>query len=130
MEGFVTDTMAIILWLEMRRMPARIKTIFKRIEANEALLYVPGMVLIELGYLSEKNRIDISLQETITYCRSNKNIIQHPADIKIIEKTFEIKDIPELHDRIIAASGRLLNYPVITNDPNIIASKFVTTVWN
>jgi predicted nucleic acid-binding protein len=42
---------------------------------------------------------------------------------------FEISDIPELHDRIIAATAIHRNAPLITNDPVIAASKFLKTLW-
>jgi predicted nucleic acid-binding protein len=41
----------------------------------------------------------------------------------------QITDIPELHDRIIAGTARLLNLELITNDPVIRASQFVKSVW-
>ena len=37
----------------------------------------------------------------------------------------EITDIHELHDRLIAATARYLDLPLITNDPVIRASEFV-----
>ena len=36
--------------------------------------------------------------------------------------------LPELHDRLIAATAKHLDLPIITNDPDICASEFVTTV--
>ena len=46
----------------------------------------------------------------------------------IIKTTFEIKDIPELHDGLIAGTARHLNIPLITNDPVILKSKSVKCV--
>ena len=40
-----------------------------------------------------------------------------------------ITDIPELHDRLIAATARIHNVELITNDPVIQASAFVRTIW-
>jgi predicted nucleic acid-binding protein len=37
----------------------------------------------------------------------------------------QIDDIPEFHDRLIAATARYLDLPLITNDPVIIRSTFV-----
>jgi predicted nucleic acid-binding protein len=113
MQGFVTDTMAVILKLENRRMPQAAKAIFLKAESKEVKRYVPGIVLAEIGYLAEKGRIDIKLQQVWD----------------VIRNAFEINDIPELHDRLVAASGRNPDCPIVTNDPKIIASKFVTTLW-
>ena len=37
-----------------------------------------------------------------------------------------IDDIPEMHDRLIAATACYLDLPLITNDPVIRGSRFVT----
>jgi len=128
MDAYVADTMAVILWMERRRLPPKVKGIFHKVEIREVKLYIPAMVLLEVGYLSEKSRIEITLQDAITYL-NKQNVLIHPIDIDIIRNTFEINDIPELHDRVIAASGKALGYPIITNDPKIISSKFVSTFW-
>jgi len=49
--------------------------------------------------------------------------------VKTIKKTFEINDIPELHDRIIAGTALKAGFKLITNDPNISRSKFVEVIW-
>jgi len=110
-------------------MPRNAKSLFTKAERNEVILHIPAMVLVEIGYLSERKRIEITLQDAITYLNKHPILID-AIDIELIRNAFEIKDIPELHDRLIAASGRICGYPVITNDPKIVASKFVSTVWD
>ena len=129
MNGFVTDTMAIILWMEKRKMPPKAKTIFMKAEKNEVKLHVPAMVLAEVGYLAEKKKIEITLPEVIAYLNKH-NIHIHAIDIELVRNAFEINDIPELHDRLIATSARVHKYPLITNDPKIVASRFLSTVWD
>jgi len=129
MEEYVTDTMAIVLWLEKRKMPEKAKSVFKLLEDKKAILHIPGMAIVEVGYLYEKGRIDINISDVLSYLNSQDNVHFQPIDVNVIIATYEINDIPELHDRIIAATGRLLNFPVITNDPTIIASSFVGTIW-
>lgn len=46
----------------------------------------------------------------------------------ISDKIFEIKDIPELHDRLIAGTAKYLNLPLITNDPIILKSESVICI--
>lgn len=59
---FATDTMGLVLRLEQRRLPQRIKQVFEAIEHGEGTLAIPAMMLAEIGYLSERRRIDTSLQ--------------------------------------------------------------------
>lgn len=130
MDSFVSDTMAVILWLEKRRMPKNAKEIFSRAEKNEVKLYVPAMVVVEVGYLSEKKKIEISLHSVVSYINKFENITLKVVDADVIQCAFKITDIPELHDRLIAAAGMQLNCPIITNDPKIIASQFVANIWD
>ena len=88
------------------------------------------MVLAEVGYLSERRRIEIRLDDIAAYLTKYGNILTHAMDTELVRTAFEINDIPELHDRRIAGTGRLLGYKIITNDPHVAASKFVSTIWD
>lgn len=46
----------------------------------------------------------------------------------ILKTAAEIDDIPELHDRLIAATAKYLDLPLITNDPEIGASRHITVL--
>jgi len=50
--------------------------------------------------------------------------------LDIIKQAFSIDDIPELHDRIIAATGKMLDIEIITNDPEIKDSNHAKTLWS
>lgn len=128
--SYVVDTMALILKLEQRKLPKDVKSIFEMSEKGEINLYIPSLSLAELSYLSEKGRIGISLNEVKAYLKSFENIKVYPLDLNIIETSFEITDIRELHDRLIAGTARFLNINLITNDPIIQASEFVKTFWS
>ena len=54
-DSYVTDTMAVILRLERRKLGQRIKNIFEKSETGQITLFIPAMVLAEIGYLSERN---------------------------------------------------------------------------
>lgn len=48
----------------------------------------------------------------------------------MIEESFQIDDIPELHDRLIAGTAKKVDVPIITNDPEMEKSKHVDTIWD
>jgi predicted nucleic acid-binding protein len=129
MEEFVTDTMAIVLFLEKRKLPIQIKNIFERADAGDVFIIIPPMVLAEIAYLSEKNRIDLSIASLENYIKQHPNYKIAFMGIDEIKAAFEITDIPELHDRIIAGTAKSLNVKILTNDPVIIASKFIESLW-
>jgi predicted nucleic acid-binding protein len=129
MDRYVVDTMALILRLERRKMPARARSVIEESEAGRATLLVPAIVFAELGYLAEKGRIDTNLQEAHQYLLRYPCISEHPLTFRTVEAAFSIHDVPELHDRLIAGSAHELGIPVITNDPAMEQSSQVTTLW-
>ena len=126
---YATDTMALILRLEKRKLSQKVKTIFDAVEKGKINLMIPAMVLAEIGYLSERNKIDTNLNEVQDYCQKFPTATIEPITEEIIYRSFEIDDIPELHDRIIAGTAFSTNLELITNDPMIIKSKYVSTIW-
>ena len=68
-----------------------------------------------------------------TYCRGelrfrSRNYQFEPLSLEILKVASQIDDMPELHDRLIAATAKYLDLPIITNDPAIRSSKFVTAL--
>jgi len=129
MDRYVTDTMTLVLRMENRKMPEKTKQIFERAERNEVEVYIPSMVLAEIGYLSEKDRIETNIEEVRTYCDNHKSIKEKEITFRSTENAFTISDIPELHDRIIAGAAMELNLGLLTNDPIMEKSDSVKTSW-
>ena len=84
---------------------------------------------MEIGYLSEKLRIDTNISSVLQLIESNKNFTIHSLDSITVIEAFKIKTVPELHDRLIAATASILNATLITNDPIIRKSQYVYTIW-
>ena len=126
---YVTDTVGLVLRLERRRLKPAAKAIFEGAEAKQAVIHIPGMVFAEVLYLSEKGRIFADLQSIMALMQRHPNYREYPMGSAVLRAAAEIRDIPELHDRLIAATARCLNVPLITNDPVIEASCAVDTVW-
>ena len=127
--SYIADTMALVLRLERRRLPQKVKAVFEDAENDNAGIFIPAMVLAEIGYLSERRRIETSLTDAKIYCSDHKLINVEPITELIIEKSFQIDDIPELHDRIIAGTAYSMEMQLLTNDPIISASKYISVVW-
>jgi predicted nucleic acid-binding protein len=126
---FVTDTMGLVLRIEQRRLPPPVKAIFDTGESGNATVYVPTMVFAEILYLAEKQRISVSLRAVAEHLEKFQHYQEYPMSLAVIQAAALITDIPELHDRLIAGTARLLHLDLITNDPTIQASTFVRTVW-
>jgi len=126
---YISDTMALILRLENRKMPKKVKEKFKQAEKGQTEIAVPAIVFAELAYLSERERIDTTLAEVRKYLDKYPTITECAMTISTVEQAFKIDDIPELHDRLIAAAGKELGVPILTNDPDILDSKHVEVIW-
>jgi predicted nucleic acid-binding protein len=126
---FVTDTMGLVLRIEKRRLRPTTKLIFESTELGRTTIYVPTLVFAEIPYLSEKQRIILSIDAVTDYLKKFPHYKEYPMNLNVIHSAAQITDIPELHDRLIAGTARLLNLELITNDPVIQTSNFVKTVW-
>lgn len=125
MDSFVTDTQALVKFMMGNKViNERCHKAFLSADKGESTIIIPAVVLMEVLYLFEKNRINIDLLQTEDLFKS-KNYQFEPLSLEILKTASEITDIPELHDRLIAATARYLDLPLITNDPEIRASKSV-----
>lgn len=121
--------MAIVLYIENRRLPSDIKKIFVDAQNGDSTIYIPTVSLMEIGYLWEKQRIDASIVSILSLAEKCKRFIIYPLYPITVQEAFKIKDIPELHDRLIAATASVLDSDLITNDPIIRKSKHINTIW-
>ena len=124
----VTDTMGLVLRLERRKLSPTAKSLFELAESRSMTIYVPALVLAEILYLSEKQRIGLSVK-VADYMKRFPNYREYPMNLAVVQSAAQITDVPELYDRLIAGTARLLGLNLITNDPIIRASSFVQTVW-
>jgi len=46
-------------------------------------------------------------------------------DIEVIKEMEKLDELPELHDKIIVATARMLNAPLITKDEEIKKSEYI-----
>lgn len=129
MNNYVADTMAIVLYLEKRKLPKEVKFIFNNAEEGKSVISFSTISLMEIGYLFEKKRIDTTIQDVINLTKRYNNFTIHALDENVVLEAFRIKNIPELHDRLITATAAFLKAELITNDPLIHNSQYVKVVW-
>lgn len=129
MNKYVIDTQALIKFLNgVKVINNAIDLILKKADAGENIIIIPAVVIFEIAYLHERARVPVSITDIENIVCSSLNYIEEPLALDIIKSAFEINDIPELHDRLIAGTARYLDLPLITNDPVILRSAFVKCV--
>jgi predicted nucleic acid-binding protein len=126
MNRYVTDTQALVRFLSGGKgISKAADLIFSRADEGENTIVIPAVVLFEIGYLHERGRIAVSVKDLRAVLEDSLNYREEKLSLEIIESSFAITDIPELHDRLIAGTARHLRLPLLTNDPVILASSFV-----
>ncbi len=128
MDSFVTDTQALVKFMMGKKViNDKAHQAFRAADKGEAVIIIPAIVMMEMLYLFEKHRIKISLLQADDLLKS-RNYQFEPLSLEILRTASQIDGIPELHDRLIAATARYLDLPLITNDPVIRESRFVTAL--
>lgn len=93
---------------------------------------VSAISLTEMVYLIEKGRIAATvLNDVLAAIADPKDVLKLVAlDAQIAVKMQDIPrhEIPDLPDRIIAATAQLYNVPVLSRDRRIRAS-VIETIW-
>jgi len=127
---YVADTIAIVRHLsQSKRIGGQAKRILRGADSGVNEIIISGITLMEIMYLSEKGRIGANLTEVVELIAGSDNYLVYPVDTEVILEAKEIKDIPELHDRVIAATARFLDVPLITSDEVMSESESVETIW-
>jgi len=127
---FVADTHALWWYLRSsRRLSPVVEEIFRTARDGNAIVIIPAIVVAELFYLSvrEHQPLDVSaLLEDF----SAENWIEltnlGPAQLEYLRS---FPEIPEMHDRLIAAESVIRSAPLLTVDRLLTASDQVETLW-
>jgi PIN domain nuclease of toxin-antitoxin system len=128
MNEYVTDTQALVKFMQNKLVVNKeYHQIYENAEVGKDIIIIPAIVLMEIMYLCEKNRIPVSVFD-IEQLLDSKNYRLEPLTLEILKVATSIDDIPELHDRLIAATAVYLDLPIITNDEVILNSKHIKTI--
>lgn len=91
-------------------------------------IFISVISLIEILYLSEKQRLAIKLHDTL-------DLINYSQNYSIVNLTPEIITVAassaccELHDRLILSTAKYLGIPLLTSDHEIKRLNEVQTIW-
>lgn len=127
---FVVDTHA--LWWYLRspeRLSVAASAIFRLAETGNAIIVVPAIVIAEFYYLSAKLGQPFSPADLLEIIASVDGIELSDLGRRQLEMLDRILDVPEMHDRLIAAESIAFGASVVTRDEMLAASDKIDTVW-
>lgn len=100
---------------------------------KKGLIFVSAISLIELVYLTEKGRIPREVPDLLRLALDDSSTAFRLAEVgrEICGAIADIsrETVPDMPDRIIAATALQLNLPLVTKDKNVRSLQNVTTIW-
>ena len=130
----VVDTHTLVYQLigQRRRLGAKAREIFTRVERGQDTLMIPFTVLEEVMLLSEAGKIRLRLpfRELLISLIQAENFELGVNDAELLLEASALVGIRDPYDRLIVAQARIAGMPLVTADEEIHASGLVRIVWD
>ena len=133
MAAVLADTHAIVWYLTGdARISRAATTAFEMASAGGDAIYISAISLVELRYLVEKGRLSAEdlriVVDAIDDDRDPARLVA--VDRSVLERLAEVNraEVPDMPDRIIAATALALGVALVSRDGKIRASQ-VQTIW-
>ncbi len=126
----VTDTHALLWWFTASpKLGSGASQCFEKCETGEFTIAIPTIVIAEALSIFDKKRISFDFKRLFKQIHASGNFVLVPLDYPILEQMVDLKDIPELHDKIIVSTAKYLGLPIITKDKGIQNLAYIKTIW-
>jgi PIN domain nuclease of toxin-antitoxin system len=125
----------IIVWyiLEPERLSDTASQLLEQTVNDGESIYLSTISIVEICFLIERDRIPAvvldRLAEAINQSDSSVVLIPLNQEISLSIPQIDRATVPEMPDRIIAATALHMDLPLITRDHKIQALQNVQTVW-
>lgn len=130
----VADTHTIIWYLRSpEKLSTNALTSLDNALNNGESIFISAISLVEMNYLVEKNRIPTSSLEQLLQLIDDPlvKLVVVPLDTPVARAFTQIprEIVPEMGDRIIAATSLYLGLPLVTKDHKIRNLSNIQTIW-
>ena len=128
--NFVADTHALLWWFtNSPRMSSKASEVFEKCEKGENIIFIPSIVIAESLSIFDKKRISFNFKNLLKKIHTSENFVIIALDYPILQKMVVLKEVPELHDKIIVSTAKYLKLPIITKDKTLQRLPSIKTIW-
>lgn len=133
MTGAVLDTHAVVWYLvASTKLPPTVSAFVDSASQNGDPLYVSVISVLETVYLVEKGKLPHAaldqLVETLSDPDADLVCVPFTMAVTLAARLIPRDRVPDMPDRIIAATAVHLGVPLITRDRRIVAAG-IQTIW-
>ena len=127
--NYVADAHAIIWYfIDDSRLSQNARQAFEQ-TITTGVIIIPTIVLAEIMYISQKGRISMTFEETLSHIEMYENFHIAALELDILKIAASISADLEMHDKLIVATALYFDAHLITKDEQITRSEVVNTVW-
>ncbi|MBI3245004.1 MAG: PIN domain-containing protein [Deltaproteobacteria bacterium] len=120
---YVVDTHVLIWYFTgSKRLKPVLREKIDEIRNSNGRLLVPTIVLAEAFDIAEKGRVEFDFVEMERVIREESVFEIISFSPEIFTTVTQVRNVPELHDRIIVATARFYGAGILTKDREILAS--------
>ena len=127
---YLADTVTIVRhFTDSGKIGKAAQDIIERVEANRDTLVISVVSMMEILYLSEKKRINLTLRETLETIDLSANYIiaDLTSEILQVAETVVFRD---LHDRLILSTAKFFGIPIISSDEEFTSIQGINVIWD
>lgn len=132
-DKYIVDTHGLIWYVEGNpKLGSQAKTVF---DNADSVLILTTIALAEAIDIVQKQRTALpDVKTLLNRVLTDYRIEIAPLTIDILQESLNALAVPEMHDRLITATGLFIqkqgfSVAVLTKDDSIINSKLVKTIW-
>ena len=129
----VADSHAVLWYLYAdARLSAVARAFMHSAVADRMSIAVSSISLVEVAYLVEKGRVPQTAFEDLSSALMDPEqvFVEVPVSMSVCDSLRKVSrdEVPDMPDRIIAATGLYYNVPILSRDRRIQTAK-LTTIW-
>jgi PIN domain nuclease of toxin-antitoxin system len=115
------------------RLSPTVRRLFTEADAGLHRIHVPSIILVEMVYLAEKGKLAASLFQRLLAVvnTSGGSYTIAVLDSGTAQAMVDVPRtaVPDMPDRIIVATARQLNLPLISKDEKIHKAGVISVIW-